>query len=324
MKLKVVDLEQTVGKLLAHNVVDDAGRKVLRKGTLVGTEELSRLRELGHAEVWVTELAPDDVPEDEVARRLTEALGGAGTAISSLSKGRANLQVTVSGILKVDVDALRRINQIPGLAIATHAANTVVAEGQVVATIKVVPYAIPRSDVEAAEEVAGAANGVLSVRAFREMRVGVLLTGTEASEDRLRRVYGTAIRDRVAEAGSEVVTERFIREDVEAIAGAIRQLIQENVDLITIAGATSIVDVDDVTPRAVKAAGGEIEIYGVPVDPGNLLMLAYVADVPVLGAPGCVRSRTANVVDLVLPRLLAGERLTHDDIVALGHGGLMG
>ncbi|MFQ5854563.1 MAG: molybdopterin-binding protein [Anaerolineae bacterium] len=324
MELKVVDLEHAAGKRLAHNMVDDTGRKVLPKGTPIGTGELARLRELGHAQVWVAELAPDDVPEDEAACRLSHPMSGPGIEISTLSTGRANLRATTSGILKVNTEMLRRINGIPGLAIATLSDHTVVAKGQVVATIKVVPYALPRADVEMAELVARQADGTLWVRPFQVMEVGIVLSGAQASEDRLRRVFGEAVRDRVEEVGSQIVAELFVPEYTEAIADAIRRLIEGGAHMIVIAGETSIVDVDDITPRAVKAAGGEIEIYGAPVDPGNLLMLAYVNDVPVVGAPGCVRSRATNVVDLVLPRLLAGEHLTRDDIVELGHGGLLG
>jgi molybdopterin biosynthesis enzyme len=155
------------------------------------------------------------------------------------------------------------------------------------------------------------------------MRVGILLTGDRSSEDRLRRVFGVAIRERIEEVGAGVVDEWFVPEDPEAITDAIHRLLGAGADMIVMAGATSIVDVDDITPQAVKAAGGHIEIYGAPVDPGNLLLLAYVNDLPVVGVPGCVRSRSANVVDLVLPRLLAGEHLTRDDIIELGHGGLL-
>ncbi|RME47157.1 MAG: molybdopterin-binding protein, partial [Chloroflexi bacterium] len=197
MWLKVVELEQAAGKLLAHNVVDGAGRKVLRKGTLITADELARLRELGHAEVWVAELAPDDVPEDVAARRLAQAVSGPGVEISSQSTGRVNLRATEAGVLKVDTDALRRMNQIPGVAIATRSSNTVASRGQIVATVKVVPYALPRSDVERAEQVARGAGGVVAVVAFREMEVGIVLSGEPASEDQLRRVFGSAIRERV-------------------------------------------------------------------------------------------------------------------------------
>ena len=323
MELKVVGLEETAGKLLAHNVVDDAGHKVLRKGTRVGVEELALLRELGYARVWVAELSPDDVLEDEVARRLATAMSGPGVEISSLSTGRANVRAVNSGIFKVDVDTLRLINRVAGLAIATRSNNNVVTHGQIVATVKVVPYAMPRLDVEVAEAAAGEAGGILSIRPFQALSVGIVLTGNQASADRLRRVYGGAIRERVEGMGSHVADEFFTVEDADAIARVIGRLVHRGVDVIVVAGETSIVDVNDITPQGVRAAGGEIQVYGAPVDPGNLLMLAYVDNVPVLGAPGCVRSRSANVIDLVLPRLLAGEHLTKEDIVELGHGGLL-
>lgn len=319
-----MNLEESAGKLLAHNVVDDAGRKVLRKATPIGPEELARLRELGRTRVWVAELSPDDVLEDEVARRLATAMSGPGVQISSLSAGRANLRAVNRGILKVDVDALRRVNRVAGLAVATRPNNTATAQGQSVATVKVVPYALPRSEVQTAKRAASVTNRVLSIRPFQPMRVGVILSGDRRSEDQLRRVFGLAIRERVEASGSRVVSELFVNEEPDAMADAIRRLLDGGANLVVIAGATSIVDVSDITPRAVRAAGGNIETFGAPVDPGNLLMLAYVKDVPVVGAPGCVRSRSANVVDLVLPRLLAGERLTRADIVELGHGGLVG
>lgn len=323
MRLEIVLPEQAAGKLLAHNVVDYGGRKVLRKGTRIGAGEVERLRELGYAEVWVAELAPDDIPEDEVARRLADAVCGAGVEVSSLSVGRANLQATHSGVLKVGLDALREINGISGLAIATLQANRTVDAGQIVATLKVVPYAIPAADLERATVVARDAESVLRVQPFRSLRVAIILTGDPASEERMRRVYGGAIRERVEATGSEVVDLAYLPDDVATIADEIRELTGRT-DMVVMAGATSIVDAGDVVPRAVQAAGGELEMYGVPVDPGNLLMLSYVGETPVVGAPGCVSSRTDNVVDLVLPRLLAGERLTRDDIIEMGHGGLMG
>ena len=323
MRLRTFDLDEAIGKLLCHNIVDEQGRKVLRKGTRLGPAEIARLRELGHETVWAAELEPDDVHEDEVARQVTTALAGDGTEISALSTGRANLKATAMGVLQVNVDALRRLNRIPGLAIATKPNHSLVRAGEIIATIKVVPYAMPRARVEQALAVAREAEQVLSLRPLQVMRIGILLTGEPASEAQVRRVYETAVRERVEEWGSEVMATRFVPEEPEAIATALRQLTNEGADLIVIAGETSIVDEDDITPRGVTLAGGQIEVYGVPVDPGNLLMLAYLDGHPVVGAPGCVRSRSTNVVDLVLPRLLAGERLTRDDVVELGHGGLL-
>lgn len=324
MRLQYFKLADARGKFLCHNVVDARGRKVLHKGTRLGPEEIATLRELGYTEVWAAELEPDDVHEDEVARRVTEALAGEGTALSALATGRANLKACTTGVLHIDVEALQRLNRIPGLAIATKPRHTLVRIGEIVATIKVVPYAMPRARVEEAVAVARDAGAVIAVRSLPARRVGILLTGAPVSEAQVRRVYDTAVRERLEEWGSTVIETLFVPEDPHAIAQGLQQLLDAGAEMVVIAGETSVVDEDDITPRGVRQAGGHIEAYGVPVDPGNLLMLAYLDGRPVVGAPGCVRSRSTNVVDLVVPRLLAGERLTRDDLVALGHGGLVG
>lgn len=325
MRLRNFKLEDAQGKLLCHNVVDARGRKVLRKGTRLGPTEVAKLRELGYTEVWAAELEPDDVHEDEVARRMAEALAGEGTELATaVVTGRANLKARTTGILYIDVEALQRLNRIPGLVIATKPRHTLVRTGEIVATIKIVPYAMPRTRVEEAVAVARDTAAVIAVRGLKTRRVGLLLTGTPASEARVRRVYGTAVRERLEEWGSTVIETLFVSEDPETIAQALRQLLDAGAEMVIIAGETSIVDEDDITPRGVRRAGGYVEAYGVPVDPGNLLMLAYLDGRPVVGAPGCVRSRSTNVVDLVVPRLLVGERLTREDLVVLGHGGLVG
>ncbi len=150
MRLKWVDLENAAGKILAHNVVNAAGQKVIPTVKWVDAETLARLQSLGCTRVWVAELAPDDMPEDEAARRLADAVGGQGVQCSTLVVGRANLQATRDGLLKIDVETLRRLNAVPGLAIATRPTCSVVRKGQTVATLKVVPYAMPRADVERA------------------------------------------------------------------------------------------------------------------------------------------------------------------------------
>jgi molybdenum cofactor cytidylyltransferase len=144
----------------------------------------------------------------------------------------------------------------------------------------------------------------------------------------IERAVAPAIESRIVELGSSILANRYVPPDEPAVAAAISGLSAAGVDLLIIAGETSIMDRDDVTPQGIRMAGGRIEHYGAPVEPGNLLLLGYLdrpsGTIPVLGAPGCVRSRDTNIVDLLLPRLLAGEVITRQDIVALGHGGLLG
>jgi molybdenum cofactor cytidylyltransferase len=214
--------------------------------------------------------------------------------------------------------------------VATQPAHTLARPGLTLATIKVIPFAVPEADLARVEAAGRAAGGVLRVRPIRVRAVGVILVSSAAARLRVERGVYPAIEGRVRELGSEVLATRFVPTDEGAVAAAIGELRALGAELIIAAGETSVVDLDDVTPRGIRLAGGRVEHYGAPVEPGNLLLLAYIDDerggapLPVLGAPGCVRSRDANIVDLLLPRLMAGEQVRRRDIVALGHGGLLG
>jgi molybdenum cofactor cytidylyltransferase len=174
-------------------------------------------------------------------------------------------------------------------------------------------------------EAIGRDNGsVVSLAPLRQLGVGVILVGSTLARERIERGVYPAIEARVAGLGSAVLATRYVDSEEHAVAEALSELRAAGAQLLIIAGETSIMDRDDVTPQGIRLAGGQIEHYGAPVEPGNLLLLAYLDDLPVLGAPGCVRSRDINIVDLLLPRLLAGEYVTRRDIVELGHGGLLG
>ncbi|MBI3733847.1 MAG: molybdopterin-binding protein [Chloroflexi bacterium] len=324
MKWMHLPPEHTLGKILCHNIADAQGHKALHKGARVGEKELAQLRALGLREVTVAALEPGDVHEDEAAERLTRACAGDGVALSEASGGRANLLAARAGVLKVNADALFEVNRIEGLTIATLPRDRVVAARRMVATIKIIPFAVPERELARAEAIGVAHGGLIAVRAMPPAQVGVLLTGGEPARERVLKSFAPAIRSRIEELGSAALEVVYAPHQSEAIAGALLRLRAAGAALIVIAGETSIMDREDVTPRGIAQAGGRIEHYGAPVEPGNLLLLAYLDDaLPVIGAPGCVRSRDLNVVDLILPRLLAGERLTRADIAQLGDGGLL-
>ena len=329
MKWLTVAPEQALGKILCHNIADAQGHKALHKGAWLGDNDLSVLRMLGIKEVTVAALEPGDVHEDSAARRLAAACAGGGVTPNDASGGRVNLAAAEAGLLKVRLDALQQVNRIDGLTVATLRHDTVVPSGKMVATIKVIPFAVPESDLARAEAICREQPGMVEVRPITPTQVGVILAGSDMARERVMKAFAPAIRSRVEELGSEVRDVIYVPHQSKAIASAIELLTIAGAGMIIIAGETSIMDLEDVTPRGITLAGGTIAHYGAPVEPGNLLLLAYLppqggaAPVPVLGAPGCVRSRDINVVDLVLPRLLAGERLERDDIIALADGGLM-
>lgn len=329
MKWLTVAPEQALGKILCHNVADAQGHKALHKGAWLSDSDLATLRLLDIKEVTVAVLEPGDVHEDAAARRLAAACAGGGVTQNDASGGRVNLLSGEAGLLKVRLNALQQVNRIDGLTVATLRHDSVVEAGKMVATIKIIPYAVAEADLARAEGICREQPGMIDVLPIPQTRVGVILAGSELARERVMKAFAPAIRARVEGLGSEVRDVIYVPHQSKAIASAIELLSISGAGMIIIAGETSIMDREDITPRGILLAGGTIAHYGAPVEPGNLLLLAYLpsqdgaAPVPVLGAPGCVRSRDVNVVDLVLPRLLAGERLERDDIIALADGGLM-
>jgi molybdopterin biosynthesis enzyme len=328
MKWMTVPPEQALGKILCHNIADEQGHKALHKGALIGTYELSRLRSLGLKEVTVAALEEGDVHEDVAAQRLARACMGDGVELNEASGGRVNLLAKHAGVLKFDPAALHEVNLIDGLTVATLRHDSVAAAQKMVATIKIIPFAVSEASLARAEAISAERGGIVHVRPIPRTQVGVILAGSESARERVMKSFAPPIRERVEELGSVVRDVVYVAHQSKAIASAIELLQVAGAGMVIIAGETSIMDRADVIPRGIVQAGGTIEHYGAPVEPGNLLLLAYLpagagAVVPVLGAPGCVRSRDANVVDLVLPRLLAGEHLGRDDIIALADGGLL-
>lgn len=326
MYLTTLPVEQAVGHILRHNLAGPNGRRAFAKGHQLTVADLPRLRELAVAEVRVAVLEPGDVHEDEAARRLARAVCGPGIAATAPAASRVNLLAEADGIVRVDGDALLRINDIDGLTVATLASNSLVRARKRVATIKIIPFAVREAELEEAERIARL-GPVLTVSPLRHVPVGVVLVGSAAARGRIERGVLPAIVGRVEDLGSAVLAVCYVHPEEELVAAALDELRRAGAELVIVAGETSVMDRDDVTPSAIRMAGGRIEHYGAPVEPGNLLLLAYMdgaAVVPVIGAPGCVRSRDTNIVDLLLPRLLAGERLARRDILALGHGGLLG
>jgi molybdenum cofactor cytidylyltransferase len=230
------------------------------------------------------------------------------------------------GIVRVDVDRLAQLNNCDGVTLATLQTHSPVHARQMVATVKIIPYAVPESVVRAAEEVAARGEPIVRVDSLPSQSVGMILSGSTSLQQRLLTDFAP-LAERIEKLGSSIIRTDFVSLDDESdetlLADMLKQQLSSGARLILLAGETAIMDAHDIVPRAVRRAGGHVESVGAPVDPGNLLMLAYLNDVPVVGAPGCARSKKINIVDWILPRLLAGDRLTRRDIIELGHGGLL-
>lgn len=326
MKFGPVPLQAAAGLILGHNIAGLDGRRALRKGRALSALDLAQLTALGRSTVYVAEMAADDVAEDAAARRVAAAVAGSNLRCSGAASGRVNLAASVRGVLRVDASRLLQVNALPGITVATLASHSPVQARQLAATVKIVPFAVPDALVRACEEVA-AAQPLLWLDAIPARRAAIILSGSAPASARIIADFEPALRGRLEALGATVNGVHFVALEDEggeaALAAMLRQQLDAGCEIILLAGETAIMDRADIAPRAVERAGGSIACFGVPVDPGNLLMLAYVGSVPVLGAPGCARSRKANIVDWVLPRLLAGDRITQAELAALGHGGLL-
>lgn len=325
MRFRRVALDKANGHILGHNV-SQAGRRMLKKGCRLGEVELAELVAAGHESVYVAELEANDVAEDRAAWRIGCALAEqGGLRAQAAHGGRVSLRAPERGVLSVRGQALLDLNLLEGVTLATLPDRAVVAPGQHVGTLKVIPFALPESTVVAAEQLGGA--GILRFRALEPRRVAILISGAEGRRGRLFDAYRVPLEQRLAALGSHSVDVEFIPLDSEperVLELAVRGQLDRAVDLLIMVGETATMDKDDLAPQAIRNAGGEVLVVGAPVFPGNLLLLGYRGSSAILGAPGCVRSRAKNVVDLLLPRLLLGERLGARDIAELGHGGLLG
>lgn len=331
-------ITEATGCVLAHNVLEASGRRLLKKGAVLSERDIIRLTELDRDFVYVARLEVGDVNEDEAARRVARAVAGPNTFSPGAATGRANVKASTAGLLRVNIEAIDHLNEIDGgITVATLPAYSVVRAAQMVATVKIIPFAVAQQAVEAVEQFAKTTTPIITVQALPVRRVGLIVAAHHRSSpldspakdtalsqhQRLTAEFAPALQARLEGLGSSICHRDFADHEVEDIAQAIRQQLAAGCEMILIVGMTAIIDRHDVVPSAIERIGGVVEHFGVPVDPGNLLLVGYCDEVPIIGAPGCVRSPKTNAFDLILPRLLAGDRITRRDLVRLGHGGLL-
>nr|WP_210272780.1 molybdopterin-binding/glycosyltransferase family 2 protein [Chthonobacter rhizosphaerae] len=305
---------------MAHAVATPKG--TLRKGTRVDEAVRAALVETGLASLTVARLEPGDVHEDEAARRLAAAIAGPNVRLEAPATGRCNLYAETAGLFALDPDRIHVINRVdPALTVATRPPLRGVEAGRMVATVKVIPFAVDGALLAEAIRVAGA-EPVLSVEPYRPLRVAVVSTLLPSLKDKVVDKTLAVMAERLRPAGARIGDDIRVPHDERAVAEALAWT-RERADLTIVFGASAVVDEDDVIPAAIREAGGAVVHLGMPVDPGNLLILGELGGKPVLGAPGCARSPRENGFDWVLERLLAGRPVTADDIVRMGVGGLL-
>lgn len=308
------------GQVLAHDVRDAEGRVVLAKGSVLGASEIDQLQSLSWSEVHLLVPASGEVLEGAAGARLAAAAAGDGVAVRALSAGAWPLESMHRGILEVRRKALEAVNLIEGLCVYTLYDGQVVERGETVARAKIVPFAIDEGALGRGEGAARAAHGVVSVRSFHPMVVGAVVQESLGARAMAR--FEQALGEKVEWFGSRLLVPAFVPPEPLAVARGVERMLAEGAQVIALAGSRPM-DPLDPAFEALSSVGARVERHGVPAHPGSLFWLARAGDVPILGMPACGLFSQASVFDLVLPRLLTGERVGARDLAALGHGGFL-
>ena len=320
MKFGAVAPGEAKGAIVVHSI--RSGGLVLKKGTVVGDAEINALVAAKIPAITVARLEPGDVSEDVAAAEIAAAVAGEGVHVDRAFTGRANLFAQAAGVLVVDEAGIDRLNEVdPDITLATLEAFAPVVAGKMIATVKIIPFAVPKEARDKALAATRAAAPLVRVAPYKIRKVGVISTVLPGLADKVIEKTLRVTLDRLAPAQAAIVAERRVPHETTALARALDEVLRAGAELVIVFGASAIADKRDVIPAAVEAVGGTIEHFGMPVDPGNLMLVASADGRPVLGAPGCARSPKENGFDWILARLLCGLPVTRRDITGMGVGG---
>jgi hypothetical protein len=321
-----IKVEDAVGMVLAHDITEirrgEFKGPIFKKGHRVQEADICHLHRLGKHHLYVLEIDKGFVHENDAAITLAGAFCGNGVTCKDPPKeGKVALIAARDGLFKVDVEALNKVNLVGDIMCASRHTNFLVKKGATVAATRAIPLVIRSELVDRAVRISQSCGGLFQVKPLKSARVGIVITGNELFTRLVEDQFEPVLRRKVDQMGSEVLGSRFAPDDPDIIEQEIRGLLNMGADLMLLTGGMSV-DPDDVTRQAVSQAGAKDFVYGAPVLPGAMFMVASIGDVPVLGIPACGLYHEATILDLVLPRILAGEQLTREDIAELGHGGL--
>jgi molybdenum cofactor cytidylyltransferase len=323
MKAATVAVKESTGRILSTSVFRNGGRKLLAKGHLLSEEDVRLLETEGLGQVLVTELEDGEVGEDDAVSRAAVEMGCGCLEIRLAAGGRANAFATEPCCVLVDEDLLKNVNCASSIAIATNLNFSFAPAGQRIATVKSAPFVVPESQLEAIIGILRERGPILQARPIRSPSLAVLYSDP-TNGDRARQLFEGVMRQRLEKFGTCVHFALTATEDEATVARSLQHLLRARPTAVLVASTTAPAGPDDTVGRAMVRIGCQLERFLAPVEPGNLLLLGYKDDIPIISAPGCFRSAKPNVVDLVLPPMLARYRISGWEIACLGHGGLLG
>jgi len=323
MRAQTVEVKESAGKVLCCAIFRPGGRKLLSRGHILSEEDVRLLQSEGLAEVWVTQLEDGEVGEDEAVMEVAGHTGSGAVEVRLAAGGRANLLASEDCCVLVDDALLRQVNGAPAAVIATVANFAHAKLGQRVATVKSLPFAVPRREHETVLGMLRDRGPVLQARPIRNPSLGVLYSDPITGE-RAKQLFEGVMRQRLERFGVRTSYALAVTEEESTVVRGLEHLLRSRPTALLVGSTTAPAGPDDVVGCALKRIGCTMERYLAPVEPGNLLLLAYKGDTPIVAAPGCFRSAKPNVVDVLLPPLLARYRVSGWDVASLGHGGLIG
>lgn len=314
-----------MGLVLCHDITEivPGERKgvAFKRGHVIRAEDIEHLLRLGKENIFVWSDQPEGlVHEDDAARRIARAICGANISFGSPSEGRINLKADRQGLFVLNVDLLEALNDIPDVSIAAIHTLREVKSGQELAGTRVIPLCVAEESLLSVEGLCRERGPLMQVLPLAPYKVGVVTTGSEVFHGRVKDAFTPVLKEKFKAWGSEISFHAIVPDQPETTVKAINEALAQGCGLIAVTGGMSV-DPDDKTPAAIGQICGQVVIYGTPVLPGAMFMLGYKGEVPIMGLPGCVMYKRASIFDLVLPRILAGQRLTRRDFTRLGHGG---
>jgi molybdenum cofactor cytidylyltransferase len=322
MRAQTVDVKSSTGRILCCTVFRPGGKKLLAKGHVISDEDIRILELEGMESIWVTELEEGEVGEDDAVCAVASEMGCGSFEIRLAAGGRANLVATENCCVLVDDELLKQINCTASVVIATSLNFSYAVAGQRIATVKSAPFAVAQEQLEALIGIIKERGPILQARPVRSSNVAVLYSDPISGE-RARQLFENIMRQRLERFGVNASFVLVSTEDENAVARCLQHLLRSKPGVVLVASTTAPAGPEDVVGQAMLKVGAQVERFLAPVEPGNLMLMAYKDEIAIISAPGCFRSAKPNVVDLVLPPLLARYHVTGWEIASLGHGGLL-
>ncbi|WP_330586902.1 molybdopterin-binding protein [Aminipila terrae] len=320
--MKEINVEKAVGTVLVHDMTQIIPGEYkgprFKKGHVVTEEDIPVLLSMGKKSLYVIEKDDKDVHENDAALRIAKAASGQGITMSQPSEGKIELFAEYDGLLKIDTEQLSELLEQDEIMLASIHGNRMVKAGDKLAGTRVIPLFVAEDVVKQAETVCSKRK-IIEVKKLSSLKIGIVTTGSEVYSGTIQDKFGPVLFKKFEALGSIVVKQMFSDDNSQMISECIKELLKEGAEIVCVTGGMSV-DPDDKTPAGIREAGGQIITYGAPVLPGAMFMLAYIGEIPVVGLPGCVMYSRVSIFDLIIPRLLAGEKITRKDIKVLAQG----